>query len=417
MTADMMLRYAVALAIGMLVGLERGWREREEPSGHRIAGIRTYAITGLLGAVVGSLTAITGSSGPLIASIVIYGVLFGVLQLRKTWVESEFSITGHIAGMLVLVLGSLSVIGDYKLAAAGGVALAGLLASREILHTALRSITWIEIRSAIVLAAMTAIVLPLLPDRTLDPWGGFNPKEVWLLTVLTAALSYLGYIAARLIGPSKGALITGLTGGLVSSTSVTVAFARSAKQNQSVLPLVAGACTAAMISVLRVCVLVGLIRPELLPAVGPAAVASALTLGLSALLMLFVRGDSEGEASQATRNPFDLQHLLVFALGFAIISTLSAAFVGHFGTSSVVASAILSGAFDVDIAVLATVRLDGTAVTPEVIALAILAALAANAAGRLLLASLSGPVRFFLPLGGATVAAIVVGLAVFSFAN
>ena len=116
-------------------------------------------------------------------------------------------------------------------------------------------------------------------------------------------------------------------------------------------------------------------------------------------------------------NPFDLRHLLVFAVGFAVISTLSAASVGHFGTSSIVASAGLSGTFDVDIAVLAAVRLDGASVTPEVIALAILAALASNAAGRLFLAAISGPARFFLPLGGTTLAAIVLGGAIFHFTS
>ena len=100
-----------------------------------------------------------------------------------------------MAGLGVFGLGALAVVGDFRIAAAAGTALTAILASREVLHAALRRLTWVELRSAVVLAAMTAIVLPILPDRTLDPWGGFNPREVWFFTVLIATISYLGYIA------------------------------------------------------------------------------------------------------------------------------------------------------------------------------------------------------------------------------
>lgn len=142
MTAEWMLRYGMALAIGLLVGLERGWRERSEPAGHRIAGIRTYTITGLLGAVFGSLVPLTGSTAPLVAGLALYGGLFGVLQYRKSVVEQEFSITGFAAALAVFALGALAVLGDFRLAAAGGVALAGLLASRELLHSLLAKLAW-----------------------------------------------------------------------------------------------------------------------------------------------------------------------------------------------------------------------------------------------------------------------------------
>ncbi|MBB4065985.1 MgtC/SapB family protein [Gellertiella hungarica] len=413
MTTELMLRYGVALAIGLLVGLERGWRERSEPAGHRIAGIRTYSITGLLGACLGSLTTITGSAMPLVASILVYGALFGALEYRKAVAEKEYSVTGFVAALVVMMLGVLAVVGDFRLAAAGGVALAGLLASRDMLHSLLQRITWAEIRSAIVLAAMSAIVLPLLPDRTIDPWGGFNPREIWLFTVLTAALSYLGYVAVRIVGPSRGALITGLTGGLVSSTSVTVAFARTAAGGGANWPLVAGACTAAMVSVIRVSVIVFLLRPEILQTIGPAAAAAALTLGLAALLLVTFQKEEPGDEGLPARNPFDLGHLLIFAAGFALVSTVSAAFVGNFGASSLIASSTLSGMFDVDIAVLSALRLDGTTVQAVQVGEAILCALAANGIGRLSLAVAAGPARFFLPLGGATLLAAVAGLVVF----
>lgn len=412
MTAEMMMRYAVALAIGTLVGLERGWRGREEPAGHRIAGIRTYSITGLLGAVVGSLTAITNSAAPIVASVLIYGLLFGSLEFWKALDEREFSITSFVAALLTLVLGSLAVLGDQRLAAAAGVTLTILLASREYLHSALRKISWIEIRSAIVLAAMTAIVLPMLPDETLDPWGGFNPREVWLLTVLTAAISYFGYIAARLVGPSKGAIVTGLSAGLVSSTSVTLAFARTASQNPVALPLVAGACSAAMVSVLRVCGIVAMIRPDLLYFVAPPALTAALVLAVfAALFLLNSRGAAETR-EPLSRNPFELKHLLFFAFAFAVVSVVSAAFFNRYGSSSLITSSALSGMFDVDIGVLSALRLEGNSVSSVDIGRAVLGALATNALGRLILAGASGPLRFVLPLSAATACAAASGAVV-----
>ena len=115
-----------------------------------------------------------------------------------------------------------------------------------------RRLSWIELRSALMLAVMTAIGLPLLPDRAIDPWGGFNPWEVWFFTVLTAAISYLGYIAVKVLGSAKGLLVSGLAGALVSSTAVTVAFARTAKAGGNPRPLSGAAALAAMVSVLRV---------------------------------------------------------------------------------------------------------------------------------------------------------------------
>jgi uncharacterized membrane protein (DUF4010 family) len=182
-------RLALALAIGLLVGLERGWRERGEPAGSRTAGIRTYGATGLLGGVVAALAAALSAPSIMVAGFVSFAAIFAWFKYREDRHDESYSVTAVVAAVLVFALGALAVVGDYRAAAAGGAILAGLLASRETLHGALRKLTWVELRSAIVLAVMTAVILPLLPDRTIDPWGGFNPRQVWFFTVLTAALS------------------------------------------------------------------------------------------------------------------------------------------------------------------------------------------------------------------------------------
>ncbi|TIV94082.1 MAG: MgtC/SapB family protein, partial [Mesorhizobium sp.] len=157
-------RLGVALAIGLLVGLERGWRERDAPDRSRTAGIRTFGIAGLLGGLVAALAEALNAMSVLVAGFLAFAGIFAWYKAREAAHDEDFSVTTVIAGLAVFTLGALCVAGDFRVAAAGGAALAALLASREILHGLLKRLTWIELRSALVLAVMTAIILPLLPD-------------------------------------------------------------------------------------------------------------------------------------------------------------------------------------------------------------------------------------------------------------
>jgi len=408
----LILKLGLALAIGLLVGLERGWREREEPAGSRTAGIRTYGISGFLGGVFAALATAFDDAAVFVAGFLGFGIAFAWFKSREAEDEQDYSVTGVIAGLAVFALGGLAVAGDYHVAAAGGAALAAVLASREILHALVRRITWIELRSALVLAVMTAIGLPLLPNRTIDPWGGFNPFQIWFFTVLTAAISYIGYIAVKVLGSARGLLVSGLAGALVSSTAVTVAFARAAKGGANARPLAGAAALAAMVSVLRVTALVLMIEPAVIRTAGPAALAAAAAFAGSGALLL-LRAQEQGPSEAPARNPFDPGSLLAFAVLFAVVSTVSAALVGEVGGASLVATSALSGTFDVDVAVLSALRMSGQAVSPEVAGQAVLAALAANAVGRLALGASAGPLAYSVPLAMATAFALGCGLAAY----
>ncbi|MDR5651476.1 MgtC/SapB family protein [Ruixingdingia sedimenti] len=408
---DLILDLGLALAIGLLVGLERGWRDRDDPAGSRTAGIRTFGIAGLLGGVMAALAEAFGAPLLLAAGLLGFAAVFAWFGAQEAAHEGSFSVTATVAALLVFALGALAVAGDRTAAAAGGAALAAVLAGREMLHGLLRRLTWVELRSAVVLAAMTAIVLPLLPDRALDPWGGFNPHEVWLFTVLVAAISYAGYVAVRVLGPTRGIVVSALAGALVSSTAVTLAFARRARETDAGRQLAGAAALAAVVSVLRVLAVAALLRPAVLAAAAPAALAGAAVFGLGGLLLLR-RADPPPEGAAAARNPFELPALLGFAALFALVSTLSAAAVARFGAASLLASAALAGSFDADVAVLSALRQTDAAVGLDLIGLAVLAALAANAAGRLLLAAAAGPRAYWLPLAGTSAAAVAAGAAV-----
>lgn len=409
---SLIARFGLALAIGLLVGLERGWRERDDPPGSRTAGFRTFGLIGLLGGVFAALAEALDSAPILAAGFLGFAAIFAWYRAREALREESFSVTTVVAGLGVFALGALSVSGDYRAAAAGGAALAAVLASRELLHGLLQRMTWVELRSALVLVVMTAIGLPLLPDRALDPWGGFNPFEIWLFTVIVAAISYLGYIAVRVLGQSRGLLVSGITGALVSSTAVTVAFARHAREGSNAVALSGAASFAAMVSILRVSAIVLLLKPEVLLTLGlPAFAAAAIFAGCGFLLVS--RDDGDGPGESAVRNPFDLGPLAIFALSFAVVSTVSAALGGRFGGGGVVATSAVSGAFDVDVAVLSALRMSDGAVGVDVVGQAVLAALASNALVRLALATAAGPLRYSIPLAGATLLALAAGAAVF----
>jgi uncharacterized membrane protein (DUF4010 family) len=259
---------------------------------------------------------------------------------------------------------------------------------------------------------MTAIGLSLLPNRTIDPWGGVNPWEIWFFTVLTAAISYAGYVAVRVLGPGKGILVSGLAGAVVSSTAVTVAFARRAKAGDPVRPLAGGAMLAAMISVLRVLVIVSIVKPQLGLALAPPALAAGLVFGGFGGALLY-RSTAEATAEAKLGNPFDLIPLLVFAASFVLIAAASAALTQTFGASGVILTSAFSGIADVDVASLSAARQVGGAVTVATATAAILAAIASNAVARVVAAGAVGPFRYSLPFLGATLAAIAAGAGAF----
>lgn len=401
---DQFFRLGVALAIGLLVGLERGWRDREGPAGSRTAGLRTFGLFGLLGGVFAALAAEMDSPLVFAAGFLGMAALYGLFQFHEASHEGNFSVTSVMAGLGVFGLGGLAVSGDYRIAAGGAAALAVILASRDMLHAILRRLTWIELRSALALAVMTTIILPMLPDRTLDPWGGLNLWEIWFFTVLIATISFAGYIAVRVLGPTRGLLVSALAGAVASSTAVTIALARMAKGAPQARPLVGAAALAGMVSVLRVLVVVTLLRPEVLLHVAVPALCAAAVLGGAGLVML-IRNPQAQQPQEMLRNPFELRPLLLFAGLFALVSTASAALVAQFGGASLPAASALSGAFDVDVAVLSALRIRTATVGVPMIGTAILIALAANALGRMSLAALAGPPRFWLPLAASTAAA------------
>jgi uncharacterized membrane protein (DUF4010 family) len=352
---EILQRAGLATAIGLLIGIERGWQARQARAGSRVAGIRTFALIGGLGGICGLLP----GSITLGLCLVGFAVPFGLFEWWRARQAENFSATSFIAGLLTFVLGAYAARGSMMVAAAGGVVVAATLAERRVMHAFLRHLKWTELRAALVLLTMTAVLLPVLPDRTIDPWNALNPHQIWLMTVLIGAVSYAGYIAVRIAGGRRGLLFAALAGGLATSTTVTLTFARLAKQSPAALPEVMAAILAAwIVSLLRMTALAVIIAPGLLGPLGIPMGAASILLLIPAALAYRAAGKT-GAQGLTLKDPFELPLMLRFTLVLAAIMLLSKLLSS--GQSSLFALGGVSGLVDVDPITLSMAQMAGVA--------------------------------------------------------
>lgn len=411
-------RLAVALGIGLLIGLERGWRTREVTPGTRAAGIRTFALCGLLGGIVAALAPAAGEgigTGLVLGlGIVVFTAVMALFEREANRAEKNFSATTLIAAVLTFALGAYAVAGDMRAAAAAAVAATGILAAREDIHGWVKRITWPELRSALVLLAMTFIVLPVVPDVTIGPGRGVNPREVWLIAIVLAGVSFLGYGAVKLFGAERGVLLAALAGGLVSSTAVTMTSARRAAAGEGAPRLLAaGVAVATAVSFLRVIALAVALKPALLPLIAPPLVAATLVAGIYAAVTVYWRDHGEGGASAVAdfKNPFSLWPVIGFAVFLGFIIVLGRLVSETFGAGGALAGAAAIGLADVDSITVSMAQLVPTPLSVRDAGAAILVAVVSNMVSKLGIAVLIGRGAFASETAMMTAACWAGGLA------
>lgn len=352
--AELIRRLAYALAIGLLIGLERGWGARSEQEGERTAGVRTHGLAALLGGVWGAVAVEFGHDGGAVAlalSFLLFGAVMSAFRYREAEHDRTFGATSVVALMLAYALGAFAVAGDEVAAAAAAVATTALLAAKGWLHEWLQRLTWEELRSGLVLLIMSFIFLPILPDRAIDRWGAINPHEIWLLTVLIAAVSFAGYVAVKVVGYRRGITVAGLAGGLASSTATTAALARLAGERPAdVGVLAAGALFANAVMGPRVLAVLGVVNPAFGLRLAAPLIAVGLVYLLSGWLVLRRGGGlSDDDDNPVTgANPLDLPAVLKFSALLAAVMILSRVATKVAGSAGVYALAALSGLADVD---------------------------------------------------------------------
>jgi len=412
-TFELIQRMTIALAIGLVIGIERGWQQREEAEGERAVGLRTHALAGLLGGAWGAIARGTGDWGVValgLAFMTFAGAIV-IFRLRELEHDKTFGATTVVAAMIAFALGAMAVLGDQTVAAAAGVAVAVLLALKTVLHTWLKRLTWEELRAGLILLAMTVILLPVLPDREIAAWLPINPREVWLLTILIAALSFAGYVAIRVAGPQLGIPLSGIAGGLVSSTATTLNMGRLARQHAERTKLFAAAILlSSAVMMLRVIFLVGVVNASLLQFVAPPLVLALLAQGvLAGYLGNWTRSAATVDQPLSLRNPFDLGVVLAFGALLAIIMVLTKLLAAWAGAGGAIALAAISGTFDVDAISLSLARLVPGGLDANTAACAILVAVIANSLTKIALAWTTGGAALGRLFAGGVAAALVSG--------
>jgi uncharacterized membrane protein (DUF4010 family) len=385
------LNFAVALGIGLLIGAERERRKGEGPS-RSPAGIRTFAVTSLAGAV----SFIAG--GEVLFAVATAGVI--VLTTVAYWRghEDDPGLTTEIALIVTALLGGLSM---QQPALAGGLAVtvAVLLAARTPLHSFVRTVlTEDELKDALIFAGSTLVVLPLVPDRPMGPYGALNPHSIWILVILVMAISAAGYITVRTFGARFGLPIAGLASGFISSTATIGAMgARVAKAPEVLAAGVAGAVLSTIATIVQMALVLAAtsmttLRTLSIPLIcaGSAAVVYGIVFAIRAL-----RQKTEGEAQSG--RAFSLSTALVFALTLSSILVASAALGEWFGETGIIVVATLAGFVDTHSAAISVASLVASGKMSAADAVfPILAGLSTNTISKMFLAGISGGRSFAL---------------------
>lgn len=337
----------VALAIGLLVGMERGWQKRFVGEGQRVAGVRTYAILGLAGGICGVLAFEFDSSLILAVAIFALATMLTAAHVVSSITLDGIGITSQIASFTTFLLGALSAIGHPSLAAACAVATVFLLGLKDELHQSLRKIQHEEIQAALQLLIISVIILPLLPNHPIDPWGAINPFEFWLLIVLVTLISFVGHFAIRLFGHSYGILVSGALGGLASSTALSVSFAQKARKHPEMTGLLSiGIVLAHAVSFPRMLLVVWFVNEALVMAIlWPSIIVTVVLTSIAFVMNRFISAPQGGSITeQDLGKPFSWRGIFNFGLLLLSITFISELAHHFLGEQSIYPVAII-GAF------------------------------------------------------------------------
>jgi len=401
---------SIALAIGLLIGLERGWHFRDRDEGMRVAGLRTYGMISLLGGLSGILAQQVNS---FFMGFVFLGLTSVLLLAYSKSLDKfgDFSITGIIASLITFTLGALTVFGHITLASASAVVMTSLLGFKPLLHGWLKKLEQQELYATLKLLLISVVMLPILPDKGYGPWTAFNPYHIWWMVVLIAGISYLGYFAIRIVGNQHGPVLTGALGGLVSSTAVTLNLSKlSAQQPNMENVLAAGILTACATMFARTLLLASLMNPIIFRALLlKLLVMTVLTYFVAFVLWKNGRGFKTIEEVKL-ENPFQLGMALRFGAFLVAIMLLSKLLTVYFGDMGTYFLAAASGLADVDPITLSMSQMSKEGLEVSVAARAILIAVSVNSAIKSIFSWVIGGRALALRVGGTLVGALAAGL-------
>ena len=407
------IQLTMALLLGALIGLERGWEARHQEAGERIAGIRTHALTGLLGAIAALLSqTLTAWAFP----TVFLGLIgLALVSYRARAPErGDYSITGIIGLLLTFCFGAMVVAVDTVLAATCAVITALILDNKAEIHGALNRLQAHELDAALKLLLITVVMLPLLPDRGMGPGGVLNPYQIWWMVVLIASVSFVGYFAIRVGGAEKGILFTSLFAGLSSSTALTLHFSRQSQRTQALTPMyAAGILIACGTMFPRILIYGAIINRALLPALMWPVLTMAAVLYLGAgVIWLRNRRHIRVAKPELSQNPLDLKSALVFGVLLTVILLLGEWLQQWLGELGIYVLAATSGITDVDAITLSLTRMSQGGLAAGTAVLGIVIAASVNNLVKTAMAATIGSQRLGLAVGLPMALSLASGLAV-----
>ncbi|RVQ69365.1 DUF4010 domain-containing protein [Croceicoccus ponticola] len=376
--SDLALSVVAGLASGLLIGIERGWRQREQPSGMRVAGIRTFALIGGMGALSGIVAEVLS---PIIAAILLAGLVAMLVAsfVKEATGSKRRDATTMVAAMVALSLGLLAGAGYPAFAVAGAAVTTLVLALRRQLHGLIDRLSDEEVQAIARYAVLALAILPFLPDAQFGPYNAWNPFKLWLVVLLITGFSIAGYVANRLVGERKGTIATAVIGGAYSSTAVTAALSSRLGKDEAG-PFSTGIALASAVMYLRVILLTVVIAPvvtlPLLKLLGPAAIAAFVAAAL--VWRSETIGSAEGH--QLQKKPFELLPALGFLAAVAGASLLVNWAQTEFGETGGGLSLFIAGSFDVDAAIVAFSALPTGAISPRIAAIALAGTVGVNMA-------------------------------------
>jgi uncharacterized membrane protein (DUF4010 family) len=356
---ELVARFGIALFIGVLIGLEREFaRQKEEV--RAFAGIRTFPLIALLGCSAALISDLTEAWAFAVVALLV-GSLIAVAYAFDAR-EGRVGVTSEVAALVVFVCGALCYWNYLELAAAIAVVTFGFLTLKPQLHRVAQRISSEDLYATLKFAVISLIILPVLPNQTYGPppFDAFNPYKTWLMVVFISGISFLGYVLIKVVGGRRGIGLTGLLGGLVSSTAVTLSFSERSQDHPDLARPFALAITLAWTVMFgRVLVEVAVLNQSLLQALWlPMAAAMGAGLVFCGLYYFSQRTDQGSDVKLA--NPFELGPAIKFGILYAVILVVAKAAQFYFQEAGLYAAAAVAGLADVDAITLSMAELAGT---------------------------------------------------------
>lgn len=400
--------FAMAMIIGALIGIERQKRLIEEGS-RGVAGLRTFTLIALLGALAADLSDIFGDLFIVISYasfIVLVAVGYSTASRLLGWLD----FTSAVAAAITFLLGALCYYEDSILLALSlSILTTGILAIRKVAHRYVETISDTELLDTLKMCLVAVVILPLLPDRALDPLDVLNPRRIWMMVVLVSLISYLGYILIKIVGDDRGITLTGILGGIVSSTAVTMSMASDVRAQRQSVPSAVFATTIASCTMFpRLLLIVAFVNPTLLI---PLSIQLALMAFVGIVLAYIGRNKAISTESRiAHKDPFRLIPALKFGALFALILFVTKLASLRLGDAGSYVAGIISGLADVDAVVLAMATLAPGSINIETAVIAIMLAAITNTLLKLSIAFVMGNLEFGMKMAKVFIPMVAAGV-------